>query len=103
MRTCALSCSDSCIKNCNQGELALRVVEDLPPINRDIAKYVVRMLQRVAEFQQINKMSVSNLAMVFAPNFLRCPDTNPQIIFENTKFEKEWLESLINHMPPTDD
>ena len=40
-------------------------------------------------------MSISNLAMVFAPNFLRCPSEDPQVIFENTKYEQTWLRILL--------
>ena len=59
------------------------------------------MLQRVGDHSEKNKMSLPNLAMVFAPNFLRCPDPNPQVIFENTKYEKEWLLRLLEHVERT--
>lgn len=45
-------------------------------------------------------MSIQNLAMVFAPNFLRCPDDNPVVIFENTRWEQIWLRHVIQHYPP---
>jgi hypothetical protein len=35
--------------------------------------------------QPFTKMSFANIAMVFAPNFLRCPSDDPMVIFENTK------------------
>lgn len=40
-------------------------------------------------------MNVVNLAMVFAPNFLRCPSVNLTTIFENSKYEQTFLKTLI--------
>lgn len=40
-------------------------------------------------------MNVFNLAMVFAPNFLRCPSVNLTTIFENSKYEQIFLKTLI--------
>lgn len=40
-------------------------------------------------------MNVVNLAMVFAPNFLRCPSANLTTIFENSKYEQTFLKTLI--------
>lgn len=60
---------------------------------------MIKFLQVVADptNQNTTKMSVSNLAMVFAPNFLRCPSDNPQTIFENTKYEQSFLKQLIQN------
>lgn len=46
-------------------------------------------------------MGVANLAMVFAPNFLRCPSDNPQVIFENTKYEQAFVRTLILNLDTT--
>jgi hypothetical protein len=40
-------------------------------------------------------MSINNLAMVFAPNFLRCPSDSPQVIFTNTRYEQGFLRTLL--------
>ena len=56
-------------------------------INRKVVRYMIQFLKKVAEPQNqpITKMSAANIAMVFAPNFVRCPSDDPVIIFENTK------------------
>lgn len=41
-------------------------------------------------------MNVNNLAMVFAPNFLRCPSESLTTVFENSKYEQAFLRTLIN-------
>lgn len=93
--------SQDCIDSEGEFDKAMEVVNKLPEINRRVVMYVVAFLQQVARDQEINKMSPSNLAMVFAPNFLRCKSNDPQIIFENTKYEQNWLKALIVNIPPT--
>ena len=57
-------------------------------INQKIVRYMIEFLQVVAqpEHQPITKMTPANLAMVFAPNFLRCPVDDPATIFQNQKY-----------------
>lgn len=47
-------------------------------------------------------MNVHNLAMVFAPNFLRCPSENLAVIFENTKYEQAFLRTLLLNLNSID-
>lgn len=46
----------------------------------------------------ITKMDVNNLAMVMAPNCLRCQSDDPRVIFENTRKEMSFLRMLIVHL-----
>jgi len=46
-------------------------LETLPPSNRELLKFLMLFLSRVASHQQINLMTPNNLAIVFAPNILR--------------------------------
>lgn len=43
-------------------------------------------------------MDVNNLAMVMAPNCLRCESQDPCIIFENTRKEMGFLRTLIQSL-----
>lgn len=43
-------------------------------------------------------MDINNLAMVMAPNCLRCESNDPRIIFENTRKEMQFIRTLIKHM-----
>ena len=43
-------------------------------------------------------MDVNNLAMVMAPNCLRCESQDPRIIFENTRKEMGFLRTLIQSL-----
>jgi len=46
-------------------------LEALPASNRELLKFLMLFLSRVASHQQINLMTPNNLAIVFAPNILR--------------------------------
>ncbi|KAH6942049.1 hypothetical protein HPB50_027504 [Hyalomma asiaticum] len=43
----------------------------------------------------LTKMDASNLAMVMAPNCLRCTSDDPRVIFDNTRKEMAFVRTLI--------
>jgi len=51
-----------------------------------------------AENAAVTKMDASNLAMVMAPNCLRCESDDPNLIFENTRKEMAFVRILIVNM-----
>jgi hypothetical protein len=46
-------------------------VKDLPSINKTVVKYLLSFLSEVASHSAENKMTSSNLSIVFGPNLLR--------------------------------
>ena len=44
------------------------------------------------------KMGVENIAMVWAPNFLRCPSDDHTLIFQNTRKEMAFLRLLLKYL-----
>ena len=50
----------------------------------------------------VTKMDASNLAMVMAPNCLRCRSTNPQVLLDNARKEMVFMRTLILHLDTTD-
>ncbi|XP_038654532.1 rho GTPase-activating protein 39 isoform X1 [Scyliorhinus canicula] len=81
-------------------EAAIAVVHSLPKLNRLVLGYLIRFLQIFVQPANVSvtKMDVNNLAMVMAPNCLRCQSDNPRIIFENTRKEMSFLRVLIQHL-----
>lgn len=79
---------------------AMNVVDELPLLNRSCIKYLAKYLQVVGDpvNQPKTKMSVSNLAIVFAPNLLRCPDDNPLVILQNAKHEQRFVKIIVNYL-----
>lgn len=91
---------DDCILNYDSSEAAVAVVNRLPEINRLVLSYLIRFLQVFAapENAAVTKMDVNNLAMVMAPNCLRCESEDPKVIFENTRKEMGFIRTLIQNL-----
>lgn len=93
---------DPCIEAAKREEVPamLDLIAQLPELHQRVVHYMVKYLQLVAapENQDKTKMTVNNLAMVFAPNFLRCPSDNPGVIFESTKYEQIFVRALIMNL-----
>ncbi|XP_068171573.1 rho GTPase-activating protein 39 isoform X2 [Antennarius striatus] len=89
-----------CVSNCDDPAAAIAVVKSLPELNRLVLCYFIHFLQVFAQPSNvaITKMDVNNLAMVMAPNCLRCKSDDPRIIFENTRKEMSFLRMLIVHL-----
>ncbi|MBN3272699.1 RHG39 protein, partial [Polyodon spathula] len=89
-----------CISNYENPEAAIAVVQFLPELNRLVLCYLIHFLQVFAQPVNVSKtkMDVNNLAMVMAPNCLRCQSDDPRIIFENTRKEMSFLRMLIVHL-----
>jgi hypothetical protein len=79
---------------------AMKILDEIPETNRNVLKYLISFLQVVGDprYQADTKMTVGNLAMVFAPNVLRCPSDNPLVILANSKFEQAFLKTLVNYL-----
>ncbi|RKP10231.1 Rho GTPase activation protein [Thamnocephalis sphaerospora] len=90
-----------CIGNAEDPQAAFAMIEQLPEVNRRVAEYLIGFLQVFArpECSARTKMHIDNLAMVFAPSFLRCPTSNLTQIFENTRHEQAFVKTLIIHLP----
>ncbi|XP_070199220.1 rho GTPase-activating protein 39-like isoform X2 [Littorina saxatilis] len=91
---------EECVENHNNPSVAISIVHRLPDINRLVLCYLIRFLQVFAapENAVVTKMDVNNLAMVMAPNCLRCESQDPRIIFENTRKEMGFLRTLIQSL-----
>eukprot|EP00050_Salpingoeca_kvevrii_P022388 m.125778 g.125778 ORF g.125778 m.125778 type:complete len:1571 (+) comp9695_c0_seq3:1-4713(+) len=65
-----------------------RTIQNLPPINRDILKLLMRHLRKVANMHTVNKMSSFNLGVVFGPTLLSSPENAlDDISAQNTVIE----------------
>uniref|UniRef100_A0A3Q1CM88 Rho GTPase-activating protein 39 n=1 Tax=Amphiprion ocellaris TaxID=80972 RepID=A0A3Q1CM88_AMPOC len=91
---------EECINHYDNPEAAVNVVLGLPHINKLVLCYLIRFLQVFAQPANvaITKMDVNNLAMVMAPNCLRCQSDDPRVIFENTRKEMSFIRVLIQRL-----
>jgi len=46
----------------------------------------------------VTKMDVSNIAMVWAPNCLRCEPDDPTLVLENTRSEISFMRALVQSL-----
>ncbi|KAH8312783.1 hypothetical protein KR044_012940, partial [Drosophila immigrans] len=90
---------EDCV-NTEDPDKAKEIVNKLPQINQLVLTYLIHFLQQFSnpEIVSCTKMDSSNLAMVFAPNCLRCTSDDPKVILENARKEMSFIHVLIQHM-----
>ncbi|XP_017874223.1 PREDICTED: filaggrin-2 isoform X3 [Drosophila arizonae] len=93
---------EDCV-NTEDPDKAKEIVNKLPQINQLVLTYLIHFLQQFSnpEVVACTKMDSSNLAMVFAPNCLRCTSDDPKVILENARKEMSFIHVLIQHMDTT--
>ncbi|CAO3608897.1 unnamed protein product [Cunninghamella blakesleeana] len=91
---------DTCLAYSENAPKAIDIINQLPDVNRRIALFMISFLQEFTSpsIIKVTLMNVNNLAMVFAPNFLRCPSESLTTVFENSKFEQYFLRTLIQEL-----
>ncbi|KAI7862382.1 hypothetical protein BDF14DRAFT_1856420 [Spinellus fusiger] len=88
---------NACIESSEDSTKAVAIINSLPDVNRRIVLYMISFLQEFTHpaITEHTLMNIANLAMVFAPNFLRCPSESLTTVFENSKYEQSFLKTLI--------
>eukprot|EP00457_Paulinella_chromatophora_P000411 gb/GEZN01000411.1/.p1 GENE.gb/GEZN01000411.1/~~gb/GEZN01000411.1/.p1 ORF type:complete len:1484 (+),score=321.21 gb/GEZN01000411.1/:82-4533(+) len=69
-------------------DLSMRVIAELADLAREIAS---------EENCRENKMTMTNLGVVFAPGLLRCPSEDPIQLLQNAKYETAFTSMLLQH------
>ncbi|XP_042636591.1 rho GTPase-activating protein 22 [Orycteropus afer afer] len=91
-----LSCAQLLTKDESEGTLELaKQVNDLPPANYNLLRYICKFLDEVQSHSDVNKMSVQNLATVFGPNILRPQVEDPVTLMEGTSLVQHLMTILI--------
>lgn len=90
----------ACVAAGSDFQLCSRALLRLPPINRLVLTYLISFLQQFTAPEVVSqtKMDSANLAMVFAPNCLRCTSQDPRVILENARKEMTFLKTLITNL-----
>ncbi|KAG6920068.1 hypothetical protein DXG01_010136 [Tephrocybe rancida] len=83
---------NECITSSKDPSACVQIVERLPTINRRVVLFVVSFLQHFLEekVQSLTKMTPANLALVMAPNLLRCNSELMSVVFTNAHVEM-WI------------
>jgi len=76
---------------CEAPEQRQELFASLPEVNQSVIKRLFELLYSLSKCANKTKMDVPNLAMVFAPCFLRCPATDPLVVMENLPRESMFV------------
>ncbi|KAH9945657.1 hypothetical protein B0H21DRAFT_744108 [Amylocystis lapponica] len=91
---------NDCITHAHVPEACVQLVQRLPTINRRVILFVISFLQLFLEdkIQAITKMTSANLALVMAPNLLRCNSESISVVFTNAQYEQAFVHSLLLYL-----
>ncbi|KAG6861674.1 hypothetical protein C0995_013243 [Termitomyces sp. Mi166 len=78
---------NECITSSKDACACVQIIERLPTINRRVVLFVISFLQLFLEekVQGLTKMTPANLALVMAPNLLRCNSDSVSVVFTNAQ------------------
>ncbi|KAF5326614.1 hypothetical protein D9611_000081 [Ephemerocybe angulata] len=91
---------NECIMSANDPASCIQIVHRLPTINRRVVLFVISFLQIFLDekTQSVTKMTPANLALVMAPNLLRCNSDSMSIVFTNAQYEQIFVYHLLLHL-----
>ncbi|EIM79976.1 RhoGAP-domain-containing protein [Stereum hirsutum FP-91666 SS1] len=91
---------NDCITHAHDPEACVAVVSRLPTINRRVVLFIVSFLQIFLDerISKITKMTSANLALVMAPNLLRCDSESMAVVFTNASYEQTFVHNLLLHL-----
>ncbi|RKP39360.1 Rho GTPase activation protein, partial [Dimargaris cristalligena] len=86
-----------CVNSPQDPDEILKIMTNIKGIRLRVADYVIQFLQVFAqpENSRLSKMNISNLAVVFAPIFLRCPSNNLKQAVVNSQSEQLFVKNLL--------
>ncbi|KAL6310302.1 hypothetical protein BKA93DRAFT_721925 [Sparassis latifolia] len=91
---------NDCITHSKEPDTCVQIVHRLPTINRRVILFVVSFLQLFLEekVHTVTKMTAPNLALVMAPNLLRCNSDSMAVVFTNAQYEQSFVYNLLLHL-----
>ncbi|PCH43832.1 hypothetical protein WOLCODRAFT_138616 [Wolfiporia cocos MD-104 SS10] len=91
---------NDCITSSRSPEACVQMVHRLPTINRRVVLFIISFLQLFLDdkIQTITKMTSPNLALVMAPNLLRCDSDSMAVVFTNAQYEQTFVHNLLLHL-----
>ncbi|THV06714.1 hypothetical protein K435DRAFT_773060 [Dendrothele bispora CBS 962.96] len=91
---------NECVASAKDPEACVHIVQRLPTINRRVVLFIISFLQMFLEdkVQSITKMTPANVALVMAPNLLRCNSDKMSVVFTNAQYEQIFVYNLLLHL-----
>ncbi|MBN3287134.1 CHIN protein, partial [Polyodon spathula] len=69
----------------------------LPPAHCETLRYLMGHLKRVTLNEKDSLMNAENLGIVFGPTLMRAPDLDAMASLNDIRYQRQVVESLINH------
>jgi len=98
-------CIDMARKRTLSDEAFQVFLSQIPVERRNTIKYLVKFIRELCkeENKKITMMDYRNVAIIFAPNMLRCTDPDTHIMLANSDHEREFCQKLIEELDITRD
>ncbi|KAF8828813.1 hypothetical protein HHX47_DHR3000364 [Lentinula edodes] len=95
---------NECVTSSKDPEACVHIVKRLPTISRRVVLFVISFLQLFLDekVQSVTKMTPANLALVMAPNILRCNSDSMSVVFTNAQYEQIFVYNLLLHLKCAD-
>ena len=74
-----------------------QLISLLPPGNQLILKSILYLSRDIEKESEINKMTATNLAIIFAPSFMKSKTESPLDLMNNIPTYQRIVEFLINN------
>lgn len=91
---------NDCVACAKDPDACVQMVSRLPTYNRRVVLFVISFLQLFLDerVQAATKMTSANLALVMAPNLLRCESESMTVVFTNAPYEQMFVHNLLLHL-----
>ncbi|KAG9012778.1 hypothetical protein FRB93_001332 [Tulasnella sp. JGI-2019a] len=91
---------NDCVGSAEDPDEIIKIVKRMPTMNKRVLLFVISFLQCFLpdDISSATKMNSPNLALVMAPNLLRCNSDSLAIVFNNARFEHTFVHNLLLHL-----
>ncbi|KAK5828661.1 hypothetical protein F5H01DRAFT_286200 [Linnemannia elongata] len=94
-----------CIQGAQDKDAVAKVITSLPLWHKEMIIYLISFLKEFnnATVREATKMSLSNLAMVFAPTLLQCSSDDAPMLMGHLQAERAFVSTLISKVELADE
>ena len=91
---------NDCVACAKDPDACVRMIARLPTYHRRVVLFVISFLQLFLDekIATVTKMNAANLALVMAPNLLRCDSESMTVVFTNAPYEQMFVHNLLLHL-----
>jgi len=78
--------------------LSCELVEQLPKLSVKVLKFIIGYLKKMVDSKHASNLDIPIMAMIFAPNLLRCVSEDPSVILARGKLQQIFVEHLLTNL-----